>query len=35
MERELVALPYFASCCLVSLPHGAVGWSEVCDCGNS
>ena len=20
--------------CLVALPHGAVGWSAVCDCGN-
>ena len=19
--------------CYVALPHGAVGWSEVCDCG--
>ena len=21
--------------CSVTVPHGAVGWSAVCDCGNS
>ena len=34
-ERELVAV-YLQSCdCKrsVSLPHGVVGWSAVCDCG--
>ena len=25
----------FDSKCTVSLPHGAVGWSTVCDCGLS
>ena len=32
-KRELVA--FFAVCdlCSVSLPHGAVYWSVVCDCG--
>ena len=34
-KRELVAV-YLQSCdckCSVSLPHGVVGWSAVCDCG--
>ena len=33
--RELVAV-YLPSCdckCSVSLPHGVVSWSAVCDCG--
>ena len=33
-KRELVAV-YVQSCdckCSVSLPHGVVGWSAVCDC---
>ena len=40
-KRELVALLLsflFISChckCPVALPHGAVGWSAVCDCGIS
>ena len=39
-ERELVALlllvRMFCYCkCSVTLPHGAVGWSAVCDCGIS
>ena len=29
-KRELVALLYLSSWCLVALPHGAVGWSAVC-----
>ena len=32
-KRELVALLCLSSLCLVALPHGAVGWSAVCDCG--
>ena len=32
-KRELVALLCLSSWCLVALPHGAVGWSAVCDCG--
>ena len=34
-KRGLVAV-YLQSCdckCSVSLPHGVVGWSAVCDCG--
>ena len=31
--RELVALLCLSSWCLVALPHDAVGWSAVCDCG--
>ena len=34
-NRELFAV-YLQSCdckCSVSLPHGVVGWSAVCDCG--
>ena len=34
-KRELVAV-YLQSCyckCSVSLPHGVVCWSAVCDCG--
>ena len=40
-KREPVALLCLSSWCLVSvivsvaLPHGAVGWSAVCDCGIS
>ena len=34
-KRELASsLKLFCGCqCFVSLPHGAVGWSAVCDCG--
>ena len=32
-KRELFALLCLSSwCLLVALPHGAVGWSAVCDC---
>ena len=39
-KRELVALLYCLTDilllkCSVTLPHGAVGWSAVCDCGIS
>ena len=39
-KRELIALllVFWMSCyckCPVALPQGAVGWSAVCDCGNS
>ena len=39
-KRELVALLLLSYGCLVSvcsvaLPHGAVGWSAVCNCGSS
>ena len=38
-KRELVALPLLSNGCLVecnvNLPHGAVGWSALCDCGFS
>ena len=40
-KRELVALLFIVlrmSCyceCYVTLPHGTVGWSAVCDCGIS
>ena len=36
-KRELVALLLlsFGCKCPVALPHGAVGWSAVCDCGIS
>ena len=39
-KRELVALLYLSSCCLVmvgwaALPHDATGVSAVCDCGIS
>ena len=30
-----VFLMYYNSQCSVALPHGAVGWSVVCDCGIS
>ena len=38
-KRELVdllLLSFWMSCfckCQVALPHGAMGWSAVCDCG--
>ena len=32
-KREFVA--FTLVCVAVSLPHGAVGWSVVCDCGIS
>ena len=32
-KRELVALLSFSSWCLAALPHGALSWSAVCDCG--
>ena len=34
-KRKLVALllMYCYYKCSVALPHGAVGWSAVCDCG--
>ena len=32
-KRELVALLCLSSWCPVALPHGAVSWSAVCDCG--
>ena len=32
-KTELVAI--WSSWCLVALPHIAVGWSAVCDCGIS
>ena len=40
VKRELVALLYLSSWCLVvvgraALPCGATGWSAVCDCGIS
>ena len=39
VKGELVALlslyfPVSRGCC-VALPHGAMGWSAVCDCGIS
>ena len=38
-KRELVAFIVLRMACyrkcFVSLPHGAVGWSAVCDCGMS
>ena len=36
-KRELVALLELCCGCLhsVSLPHGVMGWSAVCDCGIS
>ena len=40
-KRELVALLLFSFGCLVTVnftvafPHGAVGWSAICDCGIS
>ena len=36
-KRELDALLYLCCDCLcsVSLPHNAMGWSAVCDCGFS
>ena len=34
-KRELVALLLLSYGCLVALPHDAVGWSAVCDCGIS
>ena len=36
-KRKLVALllMYCYYKCFVALPHGAVGWSAVCDCGIS
>ena len=30
---DLLLLSYYK--CSVTLPHGAVGWSTVCDCGIS
>ena len=34
-KRELVALLCLSSLCVVALPHSAVSWSAVCDCGIS
>ena len=39
-KRELIALLFLPNGCLVtindvSLTHGAVGWSVLCDCGIS
>ena len=36
-KRKLVALPqmYCYYKCSMAFPHGAVGWSAVCDCGIS
>ena len=39
-KRKLVALlllsyRYIVTKCSVALPHGAVGWFAVCDCGIS
>ena len=36
-KRERIALLELSSLCLclVSLPHGALGWSAVCNCGIS
>ena len=34
-KRELVALLGSSWCNFVALPHGALGWSAVCDCGIS
>ena len=35
-KRKLVALQMYCFYkCSVALPHGAVGWSVVCDCGIS
>ena len=31
----LTVIVIFDSQCSVALPHGAVGWSVVCDCGIS
>ena len=32
-KRELVACLCLSSWCLIDLPHGAVGWSAMYDCG--
>ena len=32
-REERVGYFTLSSWCLVALPHGAVGWSAVCDCG--
>ena len=32
-KRELAGLLSCDSQCSVALPHGAMGWSAVCDCG--
>ena len=29
----IISLVFCDCCCSVALPHGAVGWSAVCDCG--
>ena len=34
-KSKLVALVLLSYRCIVTLPHGAVGWSAVCDCGSS
>ena len=35
-KRELIVFLMPCDCwCSVGLPHGAVGWSTVCDCGIS
>ena len=41
IKRKLIVLPLLSYSCLVTvnfsvaLPHDAVGWSAVCDCGIS
>ena len=34
-KRELVALLLLSDVCSVTLSHGAVGWSALCECGIS
>ena len=34
-KSELVAILYCGCLCSVSLPHCTMGWSTVCECGNS
>ena len=35
MRKIIVLQMYYYSKCSVALPHGALGWSAVCDCGIS
>ena len=36
-KRKLVPLQMscYSKCCIMALPHGAMGWSAVCGCGIS